>query len=196
MLIAPAVLVGAVVLLVTRGEHGHFAGAKTHAPGVEEIVIKGDTPSSPRLLVYRQKPAKQSRAAGSVRLPSGARAARGDVLQLAYDKAPDRLYGVLLSIDGAGRVTLHLPEEGTPASATLTSLREMPLPSAYELDDAPDFERFMLITSTRPFAVDVALGAARALASQGSSARTLPLPLDPSYGQTSVLLLKISKGAP
>jgi hypothetical protein len=90
---------------------------------------------------------------------------------------------------------LHLPEEGARASAPPTSVRKIHLPAAYDLDDAPGFERFVLATSPQPFAVSVALDAARALAGQGASARTLP-PLDLSYRRTSVLLHNIAKGAP
>jgi hypothetical protein len=198
ILLAPAVLLGSAALVVViRGGRTDFVARGMHeAGGQEEIGIKGDMPVSPRLLVYRQKSAKAPGPAGSERLSDGARADRGDVIQLAYDKAPDGLYGVLLSIDGVGRVTLHLPEEGTSASAALTALRETPLPSAYELDDAVAFERFILISSPRPFAVGMALDAAHALVRRGPAAQTASLPLDPSYRQTSVLLHKIGKGVP
>ena len=73
---------------------------------------------------------------------------------------------------------------------------EIRLPSAYELDDAPGFERFVLVTATQPFPVAAALDAARALAGQRPSARTAPLPLPPAFHQTSVLLQKTSKGTP
>ena len=130
------------------------------------------------------------------RLSDGARAARGDLLQLAYAAGRDGRYGVLLSIDGAGRVTQHLPETGAGAAATLRSPNEIHLPTAYELDDAPGFERFVLVSSTQPFPVAAALDAARSLAGQGPRARTAPLPLSPDFHQTSVLLQKTSKGTP
>ena len=107
--------------------------------------------------------------------------------------ARDGRYGVLLSIDGAGRVTQHLPEPGASAASTLHAPSEIRLPSAYELDDAPGFERFLLITSTQPFPVAAALDAARSLAGQGQSARTAPLPLPPAFHQTSVLLGRPAK---
>jgi hypothetical protein len=162
----------------------------------EQIGIKGDSPRFPRLLVYRQRP-EQGRGLGESELLSdGARGARGDLLQLAYDKAPSGLYGLLLSIDGTGRVTQHLPEEGASASAPLTSLREIRLSSAYELDDAPAFERFVLITAPQPFAIGAVLVAARALANRGVPARTEPLALDAAFHQTSVLLNKSSERFP
>jgi hypothetical protein len=190
---------GVALLLVRGGQHPPLTsgGPATvqSSDDDEPTQIKGDAPrAAPRLLVYRQ------RGAGGdtrpERLSNGARAAHGDLLQLAYAAARDGLYGVLISIDGAGRVTQHLPEEGAVSSAPLRSTREIRLPSAYELDDAPGFERFVFITAAQPFPVAVALDAARALAVDGAHAPTLPLGLAPSFHQTSVLLHKTSKGTP
>jgi hypothetical protein len=195
--IAPTLLAGSLalaVVMVRSKSSSDVSQGHRSLPSPEEIGIKGDSPSLPRLVVYRQKPGQGPGLAASERLSDGARAARGDVLQLAYDKAPDGLYGVLLSLDGAGRVTQHLPDEGARSSAPLTSVREILMPSAYELDDAPRFERFVLITARQPFAVGAALAAAHALTSQGASAQTQPLSLDPSFGQTSLLVHKIGKG--
>lgn len=196
-LLAPTVLAGAVALAVVmvRGP-GNKVSTIRHPVSEDEIILKGDVLQSPRLVVYRRKTAQASGVPGSERLANGARAAHGDLLQLAYDKAPDGLYGVLLSVDGAGRVTQHLPEEGSRASARLTAVREVPMPSAYELDDAPEFERFFLITSPQPFPVGVVLDAAHALASQRGAAETVPLTLGPDFRQTSMLVHKTVKGAP
>jgi len=197
--IAPLALTGSLglVLLVAR-PWSH--PARPQGPIVDEVentTFKGESASGgPRLLVYRQRAAGAGDEGSGERLGDGARAARGDLVQLAYALAPDGVYGVLLSIDGAGRVSQHLPEEGARAAAPLRAMREIHLPSAYELDDAPGFERFVLITSTEPFAVAPVLDAARALAGQGARARALPLALAPSFHQTSVLLRKASKGSP
>jgi len=201
--IAPLALTGSLglVLLVARPWADPVL---PHAPGGDEVEStrsKGDYPSAtagPRLLVYRQRAAGTAGQGSNEKLADGAHAARGDLLQLAYALAPDGTYGVLLSIDGAGRVTQHLPEEGAGARAAtpLRALREIALPSAYELDDAPGFERFVLITAAEPFAVAPVLDAARALAAQAMRARALPLALAPTFHQTSVLLRKTSKGTP
>jgi hypothetical protein len=202
--IAPLALAGSlgIGLLVLRSGHGvlpsHPGAATVEAqPGgsepEEHIISKGDTRAA-RLWVYRQRTVASDQEPES--LSNGARAARGDLLQLAYAAGPDGRYGVLLSLDGAGRVTQHLPEPGASAAATLRSPNEIHLPSAYELDDAPGFERFLFITSPQPFPVAAALDAARSLAGQGQSARTAPLPLPPAFHQTSVLLHKTSKGTP
>jgi hypothetical protein len=204
--IAPLALTGSLglVLLVARP---WADPVRPHAPRpqapvadkIEDTTIKGSEPApaaAPRLLVYRQRAAGTTDQGSNEKLADGARAARGDLLQLAYASAPDRMYGVLLSIDGAGRVTQHLPEEGARAAAPLRALREIPLPSAYELDDAPGFERFLLITAAGPFAVAPVIDAARALVAQGARARALPLALASTFHQTSVLLRKASKGTP
>jgi hypothetical protein len=184
-----------VVMLVARGIGDHGFSQPLVDPSVEQTTNKGDEARSPRLLVYRQRPGR-SAAPDSELLSDGARGARGDLLQLAYDKAPEGLYGVLVSIDGAGKVTQHLPEEGVSQAPPLTAFREFHLPSAYELDDAPGFERFMLVTASQPFAVTVVTEAAHALAHRGELARTQPMPLSRSFIQTSVLLNKMREGTP
>ena len=194
---APLALAGSlgIGLLLLRPGHGVSPTDQIGATagGEEHITFKGKEPSvSPRLWVYRQRTvANQDQPE---RLSDGARAARGDLLQLDYAAGRDGRFGVLLSIDGAGRVTQHLPEPGASAAAALRAPNEIHLPSAYELDDAPGFERFLFITATQPFPVTAALDAARSLARQGQSARTAPLPLPADFHQTSVLLQKTSKG--
>ncbi len=109
---------------------------------LEYIGVKGDL----ALHVYRHG------AAGDERLRDGARATRGDLLQLAYASKTGG-YGVLLSIDGARKVTLHLPEADAGKAAQLRDGRVVQVPSAYQLDDAPDFERFFFVTAAEPFDV-------------------------------------------
>lgn len=121
------------------------------------------------------------------RLEAGALLQPSDLLQVAY-VAGGRPYGVIVSVDGAGSVTLHFPpQEG--ASTALTGGGETLLPFSYELDDAPVFERFFLVTSTDPLAPDRVVDAARALARQGR-ALDGDLPLPDTLSQTSLLLRK------
>jgi hypothetical protein len=180
---APLALAGmAAVLLVARPwHHGTF-----HDELGESIFIKDGDQSLGRLYVYRH------RANGDQRLTDGARAARGDLVQLAYGSGAGG-YGVLLSIDGAGKVTLHLPEKQDGTAPVLRAARETRLPSAYELDDAPVFERFFLVRSTAPFSVATAVEAARALAAQ-PAARKQSLALPPGFEQISLALDKTHVG--
>jgi len=117
-----------------------------------ETRIKGLAPS---LLVFRESASRPEPLSSS----SSARA--DDVVQLAYQAAGKR-YGVVVSIDGRGHVTRHLPRTGDQA-ARLESGAPVPLPEAYQLDDAPGFERFFLITGDAPFGVDVVVRATERL---------------------------------
>jgi hypothetical protein len=98
------------------------------------------------------------------RLPSGATAHAGDQLQLAY-VASGRRFGAVVSVDGAGHVTFHLPVTAGPA-ARLRTDGEIALPDAYELDAAPGFERFVFAAADARFdassLADVARGKAPA----------------------------------
>ncbi len=107
------------------------------------------------LRVYRKA------ARGAERLADGASARPGDQLQLAY-LARGQRFGAVVSVDGAGQVTYHLPEKGARAVA-LQPGGEVTLPDSYQLDAAPQFERFWLITGDRPFETDGLADAVRGL---------------------------------
>jgi hypothetical protein len=115
--------------------------------------IKGDA-ARPALFVYRHTPT------GSERVTDGGVARAGDLLRVGYVSA-GRAYGVILSIDGRGAVTLHLPPAGTQAAALAPGAITL-LDAAYELDEAPRIERFYFVTAARPFEVAPVLAAARA----------------------------------
>jgi hypothetical protein len=99
-----------------------------------------------QLLLFRKAP-----ATGVERLVPGSVAHDRDLLQVAY-QVTDRSHGVIVSVDGRGTLTRHLPVTGTEA-APLQTGATVPLPAAYELDDAPRFERFYLVTADAPFPV-------------------------------------------
>lgn len=117
-----------------------------------ETRIKGLAPS---LLLFRESAGRPEP------LVSSATARADDVVQLAYQAAGKR-YGVVVSIDGRGQVTRHLPRTGDRA-ANLLPGGPVALPEAYRLDDAPGFEHFFLVTADGPFPVDVVVRAARRL---------------------------------
>ncbi len=138
--------------------------------------------SRTQLLVYRKI---QERVET---LSDGEKARAGDLLQLAYVSAEDS-YGMILSIDGRGAVTLHLPEsEGDSTKLELS--KQSLLPSAFELDDAPEFERFFFLTSDSPFDVGGVLQEAQDLAKNLEQVRQNNLDLPESFHQYSVLILK------
>jgi hypothetical protein len=182
----PLVLAGAAALgLVARPS---TRGAAPRAEGdvvYENTEIKGQS----ELHVYRH------RASGDERLADGARAATGDLLQLAY-RAPTDAFGALLSIDGRGHVTVHWPEPGADGPARLSAKGEVRLPSAYELDDAPAFERFIFVSSAAPFDMKTVLDAAEALAARPADARARRLALPANLNQLSLALEKTRKETP
>lgn len=113
-----------------------------------------------------------------------------ELVQVGY-VAAGKQHGVVVSIDGRGETTLHFP--AAPELTTRLGAGQVLLPSAYELDDAPRFERFFLVTSARPISTAAVLAAARKLASDEGKASTARLALPPDLEQTSLLLLKYNK---
>lgn len=85
-----------------------------------------------------------------VNLKNKSKATKGDIIQLSYT-IPHAAYGMILSIDGEGTITKHLPENGGESILLSSADKEIPLATAYQLDDAHYFERFFLITSSTPF---------------------------------------------
>lgn len=154
----PAVLVAATLMLVV------FLPRVGPTEG-EDDRIKGLLPG---LAVYRKTDT------GSETLADGAIAHRGDVIRLGY-RAAGKAYGVILSIDGRGVVTLHLPPDGEQA-ASLQNEPTVLLDQAYELDDAPRWERFYFVTGEMPFAVQPVMDAARRAASNPRPQPALELP--------------------
>jgi hypothetical protein len=120
-------------------------------------------------------------------LANGAKVQKGDVIQVAY-VAGGRRHGAVLSIDGRGNVMLHLPTHGKPAE--LQPQGEHALPQAYELDDAPGFERFFLVASDQALDAMQLLGAAHRLANDAKVARTGRLAIGGVAEQDSLLLVK------
>ena len=139
----------------------------------DENRVKGTTGGHPTLVVYRRTPN------GSERLADGDMARPGDLLRVGY-AAAGRAFGMILSIDGRGAVTLHLPPdprndgravrlaEGEQGKPTL-------LDAAYELDDAPRTERFFFVTASEPFPVGPVMEAARRAAQAGGPPVSLAL---------------------
>jgi hypothetical protein len=190
--IAPLVLAGAAAVVLVARPHRAIktTGGATDDLGLEDATPKGTARAATATLgVYRHG------ADGDERLADGAPAAPGDLLQLTYRAGSDR-FGVLLSIDGRGHVTLHWPDAGEAVAARLGGKGEVRLPSAYELDDAPAFERFILVTAEAPFSVAAAADAARALAAKPDAARVSSLSLPGDLHQISHTIVKTRKETP
>lgn len=126
-----------------------------------------------------------SRVRAGALLPWGqdASARAGDVVQLqVIGLGPDE-QAVVLSTDGAGAVTLHYPQRPEERLAAGGAV-----PRAFELDDAPGFERFFLVTGRQLDVRAVLHSAAQVVNS--SDPRAAPLPLPGELHQASVLVRK------
>ena len=121
-------------------------------PGLveDDILLKG---GEPRLHVYRKL------ATGYEAVAQRSLVRQGDRLQIRYVVSED-VYGAIVSIDGRMQLTQHLPVSSAAKSdqaVRLTRGREVALPQSYQLDDAPQFERFFFLTSAEPFLISEAL---------------------------------------
>ncbi len=134
----------------------------------------------PTLSLFRKTPS------GSETLADGDLAREGDVIRIGY-RPLGRHYGVIVSLDGRGGVTRHLPERGGSA-AVLQGSEVVLLAHAYQLDDAPDWERFFFVTADAPFPVATVEDAARRVAGTAGAAAGLPLPQ--TLEQSAFLLTK------
>ncbi len=121
----------------------------------DTIRIKGDV----QLRLFKQA------AAEPERLADGARVKPHDVVQVAFELGGAK-HVVVASVDGAGQTTLHWPADGqTSAPPGFKAL-----PSSFELDEAPGFERFFLVVSAEPLSTREVLDAVRAAGRIGSPA--------------------------
>lgn len=142
---------GVLVLLVGLRAGGVVERA---GGGVVEPEITREKGLRPQLAIYRKN------HDSAERLAPGDAVRPGDVLQLAYVSA-GKAFGVVVSIDGRGTVTPHLPVPPGPA-VRLAERRETLLPHAYGLDSTPGFERFLLVTADKPFDTAVVIESMRA----------------------------------
>ena len=93
---------------------------------------------------------------------------------------------------GRGQVTWHFPLDG---QGPTTLEREAPkgrvsLTTSYQLDDAPGFERFFLVTGPDPIDLEAVRFAANYLAQSDSDPAASRLRPPANLRQTSVLLKK------
>ncbi len=164
------------------------AAPQAYPPPAVAASDDGDTvrfKGEPQLLIHRQVGTGVAEA-----LHPGDTAGAGDRLQLSYVPAGAR-YGVVVSLDGRGEVTLHSPA-GPDADTALPpgpAGSASALPHAYELDDAPAFERFFWVTADAPLSAAQVEAAVRRLAGT-PGAQTAPLALPAGQKQTSFLIHK------
>lgn len=119
-----------------RLAEGNHTTASVHG---ETTRLKG---LQPTLALFRRTPG------GAEPLRPGAAVKPGDVLRIGY-RAAGRSFGAIFSVDGHGNVTRHWPLTGDRAARLAGG--ETLLPGAFELDDAPAYERFYLLVSEHEF---------------------------------------------
>ena len=167
---APRVRPRRLLLLAVPLAAAALAVVALRLPGVGPPDRDGDVRLkglAPHLAVHRRGAGADPEA-----LARGAQVRAGDVLQLSVVSA-GRPYGVVVSVDGRGVVTRHVPGDGELA-ARLPPEGAVPLDHSYRLDDAPAFERFFLVTGVAPFAVAPVLDAVRRLAAEGAARTGAP----------------------
>jgi len=135
--IASALAMIAVIVFMMPGI---WNSGNIQTPYGNDVRIKG---LDSKLLLYRMK------GKDVEELKNLDTAHAGDIIQVGYIAAGNYRYGVILSIDGRGAVTLHLPVSTLPALELVTNKRIL-LDKSYELDDSPSFERFIMILSSSP----------------------------------------------
>lgn len=108
---------------------------------------KGAAKGTPQLFVYRQN------GSDAELLGDKARCVENDVLQLAFN-ANGSGYGLIFSVDGNGNLTTHYPSDGLKSALLDPAAGTTYLDYSYELDDAPNFEVFVMVTSDKSFNVD------------------------------------------
>jgi len=121
--------------------------------------------SAAGLSIYRDTPS------GSELLADNAIARSGDRIRVGYRLA-EHGYAVIVSIDGRGVISQHLPANGSQSVEIASDTAQL-VDASFELDDAPDIERFFLFSSPSPFTTDTAIGAVR---KSGGRANHLTLP--------------------
>ena len=83
-------------------------------------------------------------------LSHGDSAKKGDVIQITYAPGKNN-YGVIFSVDGNGNITRHFPEKSWNSERLSHEKPEIPLNFSYELDNAPNFECFVMVSSEKEF---------------------------------------------
>ncbi len=182
--IAPALAAAAVIAVVVIVPRG---GADVVAVNDPVVVADGvDAGGGDRLKGQAPGLDVQVQDGGAVRpLSPGELVGSGTRVQLRI-KAAGARHGVVVSVDGGGHVTRHFPD-GTD---TRLPQGTAALPFSFELDDAPGFERFFLVTAAEPIDVVAVTEAATALAEGGVEAQAKGLSLPGGLHQADVVVLK------
>jgi hypothetical protein len=139
----PAFVCVMAILIIPMYMISSSESSLTNASYAYEDRVKG---MNPAIEVWRKA------GESAEKLGPDAVAREGDIVQLRY-VVPEFCYGALVSMDGRGVLTVHLSGESGKA-VPLTPGKPTALNASYELDDAPHFEAFYLITASEIFELD------------------------------------------
>ncbi len=172
-----------LVVAVRQQDAGGPEVTDTGAAEIETTRAKGTGARTPGLVLFRRRGERDEA------LADGSPARARDLVQVGTVMTEAK-FGVVVSIDGRGTVTRHLP--AVPGAAVRLAPGRHMLPASYELDDAPEFERFFLIFADQPFAAGSVEAAGKTLARDRDAARRSPLALPAGLAQRSLLLRKVA----
>lgn len=149
-----AIAAAVVVVFVSVTNHNRTNPVAQTPVSDSEVVLeknnarrKGVEQGTPQLFVYRQK-------GSDVELLSNkSQCVENDVLQLAFN-ANGSEYGLIFSVDGNGNLTTHFPADGLKSALLDKEAGTTYLDYSYELDDAPDFEVFVMVAADKAFNID------------------------------------------
>lgn len=144
--LTPAIGLLTLLVLIPFGLRMHSRNQGSNSAGLEETRLKGLTPE---LFLYRKTGEE------TISMVSGEQARPSDLIQILYSAA-GMDYGAIISVDGEGHVTFHLPERSSK-SVLLTQGTRVPLDFSFELDAACGPEDFYFITSKQSFDLDTIL---------------------------------------
>lgn len=150
----------------SEGEAKDGAGAVT-----ESVIAMADAPDDglrtkggvARMRIHRVELGSTE----TVSLRDGDQVAAGATLQVALLAGPCAQVAVM-SVDGAGQVTRHIPETG---DSSISAKDPLSAAHSFQIDDAPGFERFVLVESEKPFA----LSELESLLAKARGDKTLPV---------------------
>ena len=168
-----------------------MASAPANAPapvsdGFQTDRTKGRVPAGSELYIFLKDEQEAV-------LPNQTVLHEGNTVQLAYTApAGAECYGVIFSIDGRSAVTMHYPYR-RGQSSLLASGKRIFLNEAYILDDAPDYEVFVLVVSGEPLDAEAVLRDAWNVAEQTETAEMIKEISEPVFETCEIETITVLK---
>jgi len=170
-----------IVLGIFMVQGGNFFGSVEN-----DTRLKGGSTTDNRntqqfgMILYRKS------GQGYQKINAGDKVASYESIQIAYRPA-GKLFGMIFSVDGNGNATLQYPENfsGKPE---LSQEAQVLLPFAYQLDNAPYFERFYFVVSDTSFSTQDVWRLVEAQTKAGERPADMKLP--PAFSVSTFDIIK------